>query len=143
MTAVSDKEERGPGAVFNIGNQQGVVTNVGGDQNIYGGQQNQVVIPAAEIATQIDALRRALDGLELPSGPRADAHRALDEAEAEVKQPAPNAPAVASKLTRFAEIVKDVGALAAAGLSLINPLAGVAALLGPLGHSIVEIIHDF
>jgi hypothetical protein len=136
------RKDDGAGTQFHIGSQQGVITNVGGDQTIIGGQHIEMTLPADDIAQHIESIRAALGAVSLPGAVHSQATEALGQAEAELRTPAPDGERVAGSLERFTQIVKAAGGLAAAGLALVNPLQGIAVLLGPVGARILQALRD-
>ncbi|MCI0635638.1 MAG: hypothetical protein L0206_17240 [Actinobacteria bacterium] len=136
-------EEQRSGATFHIGSQQGNITNIGGDQVVYGGQQIQVVIAQMpEVEEQLRLVREAFDRMQLADAVRDEAGTALREAEEAAGRTEPDPTRVAGGIERFASILKAAGALAAAGVGLLTPLQTIAAALGPLGRSLLRLLRD-
>jgi hypothetical protein len=138
---MKDDAER-PNSVFNIGSQQGVISNVGGDQTVYGGQRAEWVEWTPQVEEHLEELRRVLSGMQLPEEARQGAEQALDEASTELQQPEPDKERVAGRIERFTEILKGVGELAVAGLAIVNPIQSIAGILGSAGAAIIRLIRD-
>lgn len=138
---MKDESER-PNTVFNIGSQQGVISNVGGDQTVYGGQRAEWVSWTPQVQGHLEELRQVLSEMQLPEEARQGAEQALEEAGAELQQPEPSKERVASRIERFTEILKGVGGLAAAGLAIVNPIGAIAGVLGSAGAAIIRLLRD-
>ena len=127
------------GAQFNIGSQQaGNISNVAGDQHVSGGQHG--VLHGAPPLRELEQARRVLAGLSLPPAERAAASAALDEVEQALEGDTPQPERAASALQRAAVLLRDVGAVAAAGASLTQPLAAIARWLGGLGAPVLRLL---
>jgi hypothetical protein len=100
-------------------------TNVGRDQVI-------------TLAGDIDALGAALRGLPLTEAGRAEAARQLAAFHAAADRE--DKPRASTHLSRFTKVLKDAGALAAAGASLIEPLTRIGRWLGPLGAAVLTLL---
>lgn len=124
-----------PGAVFNIGSQQGNISNVAGDMTVYGGQHYRAVDRAA-FAAEVAALRSALAATSLDPALRVSADRCLHDAERELGRAQPEPDKVARPVERLTRLLKDAGALAGA----VEPLSGIASLLGVAGKAILALI---
>jgi len=113
---------------FNIGNQQaGQITNVTGDQTVYGGiTGNASFAGGADLAS----LRQVLDRLPLTVDQRSQLLTAVDDVEHALR--GPDRQAAARPLRWLASRLKAWGALAAAGESVAGPLVRLAGLLGPV-----------
>ena len=129
------------GATFNIGNQQGNITNIGGDQNVYGDQHANAVIGAMlEVRNQLRLVRDAFERLPLADDVSKQAGAELRESEAEASIASPEPARVAARIERFTVILKAAGALAAAGLGLLTPLQAIAVALGPAGRGLLGML---
>jgi hypothetical protein len=126
------------GATFNIGSQEGVISNVGGDMNVYGGQHAAIILPVAELRRELESLSKALGSLSLPPSESHAAELHMKAAQEELGRSQPDRHTVAARMEQITKILKRSGALTAAGLAVLNPLHGIAALLGPLGSSILK-----
>jgi hypothetical protein len=136
------ERESGGGGVFNIGSQQaGVINNVAGDQQITGGQQGAATFAStAEALAQLDRLRAAMERLALSDPVRAQAAEAIESAQAELQAPEPDKGRVAGHLERFTRMLRQAGALLAAGEAVAAPLQSLAAWLGPLGAPLLGLL---
>jgi hypothetical protein len=122
---------------FNIGSQSGgVFNNVGGNQNVYGGQQ--AYAPAEQ---DLRELRAALVRHGLRPEQDAVARAEIDEIERAVRAGSePDRGRAAQALERLTRLLSGAGALAAAGTSLIAPLRGLATWLGPVAERVVTML---
>lgn len=127
-----------PNAVFNIGSQQGNISNVGRDMKVYGGQHS--VVAPAEIVHELASLRAALAALDLDPAVRRSAAALLDDAERELDRPEPKAEKAAGPIERLTKLLKDAGAISAAGSALVDPIRSIASLLGGAGRTILRLI---
>jgi len=132
-------DEQPPNAVFNIGSQQGNVSNVAGNQTIYGGQQ-AILGVTTEIARQVSSLREALDSVELDPAVKEQADALMDEANRELAQPEPSLPKAARPIEKLTDLLKDAGALTAAGAALVDPIRSIGSLLGAAGGAILSLL---
>jgi len=128
-----------PNAVFNIGSQQGNVSNVAGDMTVYGGQHSVVDVTGA-IADELASLRRVLAEHDLDQTVRQQADGLMEEADRELKRPEPEADKIAGPIERLTKLLKDSGVLLAAGAALVDPIRGIASLLGVAGRAILHLI---
>jgi hypothetical protein len=125
------------GGVFNINSQQaGTINNVAGDQTI--GRQGSTfhAAPLGDLA----ALRAALAELSLPDGARRATTQALDAAQEELQQPAPDKQRVAGRLEEVAGMLGQFGVLVSAADRLVGPLQHLAGWLGPAGHALAALL---
>jgi hypothetical protein len=81
----------------------------------------------------VRTLRRSLAGLDLSEQVRAEAGRALDEIEDELRIPGPDRGVVTARLERFTELLTQAGAIEQVGASLVRPIRQIAAWVGPIG----------
>jgi hypothetical protein len=89
-----------PNAIFNIGSQQGNISNVAGDMTIHGGQQ-YIAPPTDMIVPELAKLRRALSAVSLDPDVERSAGEYLTAAGEEIRQPHPDARRVARPLERL------------------------------------------
>jgi hypothetical protein len=128
--------------VFNIGSQQGgVVNNVTGDQQVYGGQHPTVALHQMDGPALLAQLAQDLRRCALPDNVRGQAQTEIDAADAEIAKPQPDKRAVAERLTRLAQVLSSAGALAAAGTALGGTLGALAGWLGSLGEPIRQVLN--
>ena len=123
--------------VFNIHSQvAGTINNVAGDQLI--GRQDSTLhaAPLGDVAV----LRTALAELALPASARGAVDRALDAAEEELQQPAPDKRRVADRLEEVAGVLGQFGVLVSAADRLVGPLQHLARWLGPAGHALAALL---
>jgi len=132
-------DDRRPNAVFNIGSQQGIVSNVAGDMTVYGGQHwNEG--SAVAVREELAKLRIAIHALDLDPALKATATRLVEEADGQAHHAQPAPEKIGSPIEKLTRLLKDSGALVAAGAALINPLQGIGTLLGAAGQIIVRMI---
>lgn len=129
--------------VFNIGSQSGgVVNNVAGDQHV-SGTQTGVSISVTDARAAAEALRQALDRMDLSALPgqhRGEIVAEADRLAVELDAEDPPKVSVADRLTRLTSLLRDAGAFAGAAASLVGPLTTIAAWLGPLGASALSML---
>lgn len=126
--------------VFNIGNQQaGQINMAGRDQYNYGGQQGSVV-SVGEARGAAQALRAALGTADLPPAVREDLRQEAAAVERDLATPEPDRGRVADRLERMTRTLGRMGALAAAGASLVGPLATLGHWLGPAGATLLGLL---
>lgn len=132
-----------PRAVFNIGSQHGNISNVGGDQTVYGGQ-HYAASPAEMIARDLASIHGVISGMPLDPAVRSQATALLSDASRELGQPARDGggnEGIARPIERLTRLLRDAGALAAAGATLVDPLLRIASWLGPAGQAIAHLIN--
>ena len=124
---------------FNIGQQTGVNTNVGGDMTVHGGQQ-YVAGSTEEVRADLAAIREVLAGLGLRPEVEREANGLIDEADHELGRPTPQPDKVGGPMTRLTNLLSEAGALASAGASLIGPLQRIGSWLGVAGAAILAVL---
>jgi hypothetical protein len=133
----------GGGGQVNIGSGN---TNVGGDQidnrgGTFAGRDLTVERPS--LASDIEALGALLGQLRLTESERAEATRELDafrEASRTAGGKEPDREKAGSHLRRFTTLLRDAGALAGAGATLVEPLIRLGRWLGPIGASVLALL---
>lgn len=128
-----------PNVTFNIGSQHGNVSNVAGDMTVYGGQR-YTALPADMIRQELENIHTIILAIELSPAARKNAATLLAEAGHELGQPGCEAEKVARPVKRLARLLSDIGAISAAGASLIGPFQAIASWLGPAGQAILHSI---
>lgn len=126
-------------ATFNIGSQQGNISNVAGDMSVHGGQQ-YVAAPADLIRKELVKLRAALANADLDPGLQGRVGELLGDAEEELDKGRPDAQKVAGPMERVTRLLKEAGAISVAGVALIDPLHRIASWLGDFGQGILLLI---
>lgn len=115
-----------------FGNVNGAVNTGSGNQFVAGrdqyvaGRDQHIGGAAPQLTQEIDRLRQALDELRLTGAERKTAEAQLDEA----ARALPDRAAAGSHLRRFADGLRDAGALATAGTALVTSLRALGALVG-------------
>ena len=121
--------------IFNIGRQEGVISNVAGDQHLnYAGRDLTIVHDT------VDELRTALETARLSAGERREALQTLDAVEADFAQAEPDRRRVADKLEHLTAMLTDAGALATAADRLRQPLQRLAGWLGAAGAGVLSLL---
>jgi hypothetical protein len=131
-----------PHATFNIGSQHGNISNVAGDQTVYGGQ-HYAASPAELIAQDLGSIRDVIAAMPLDPAVRRQATELLSDASHELSRPARDGRGnerIARPLERLTRLLRDAGALAAAGAPLLDPLHRIASCLGAAGAAIAHLI---
>jgi hypothetical protein len=129
---------------YRFGNVQGPVQTGDGVQYTAGrdqyvaGRDQYVVQGAGEALAELAALREALAGLRLTEAERSSAERDLDAMEQAVHRPDPDT--AGRHLQSFTSTLKDAGALAGAGIALVESITKLAHWLGPLGAAVLALL---
>jgi hypothetical protein len=126
---------------FNIGTQNAAtVQNIGGGLTVYGGIHGSARWQSLQVRAEIE---RAIDEVaRIPLEPeaRAGVDGALTAAAADAAAPDGDRNRVAELLAAATGTLREAGALANAGTGLAVALRRAAALLGPLGASILALL---
>ena len=128
-----------PNAIFNIGSQHGNVSNVAGDMTVYGGQ-HYTALPADMIGRELRNIQGVISAMNLDPSARTAAARLLADADRELGKSRHDAKKVARPIERLTRLLRDIGAIAAGGAALINPLTCIASGLGAAGQAILHLI---
>jgi hypothetical protein len=128
-----------PRAEFNIGSQQGNISNVAGDMTVQGGQQ-YVVASVDDVREELAKLRRMLSAIGIDTESQRSVEDLVTEATRELNQPQPDAQRVGRPIEGLTKILKDAGALTSAGAALIDPLQRIASWLGASGRAILDML---
>jgi len=130
------------GDTYRFGNVYGPVNAGGGRQYVAG--RDQTVREGdgdrRELVTQLAALRDALDGMRLTAGERGMAETELGAVRDALDRDEPDREAAAGHLQRFTEGLRQAGALASAGASVMGALSTLAHWLGPLGAGVASLL---
>jgi hypothetical protein len=106
---------------------------------VYGGQSwNEESAPA--VREELAKLRSAVLALDIDPTLKTAATRLIKEADGHAQHPQPAPERIGSPIEKLARLLKDSGALVAAGAALINPLQGIGSLLGATGQIILRLI---
>lgn len=125
---------------ISVGQQQaGQVTNVGRDQVVHGGIHGSLSASSQQLA-DVELLKELLDDVALTAADRRSADEAAAELEAELAKPDPDPAAAAGPLERLTSVLKGAGALAGAGVALIDPIGRIAIALGTAGVHVLRLI---
>jgi hypothetical protein len=128
-----------PNAIFNIGSQAGNVSNVAGDMTVYGGQ-HYTALPADMIGRELRTIQGIISAMNLDPAARKAAAGYLADADRELGRSRHDATKVARPIERLTRLLRDIGAIAAGGAALINPLTCIASGLGAAGQAILHLI---
>jgi isopentenyl diphosphate isomerase/L-lactate dehydrogenase-like FMN-dependent dehydrogenase len=128
-----------PKVTFNIGSQHGNVSNVAGDMTVYGGQ-HYTALPADMIRQELNNIHAIISSIEISPEARKNAVALLADAGRELSRPGCEPEKVAWPVRRLAGLLSDIGAISAAGASLIGPFKAIASWLGPAGQAILHLI---
>jgi hypothetical protein len=113
---------------FNIGSQNAAsIQNVAGDSVIEGGVHASATWETVELRNAIERAQEEAVGLGLPA-----VNEALAAAASEAAQEKPDRDRVASFFGTAVRRLREAGALADAGTSLVEALGRTAALIGPV-----------
>ena len=139
---------------YRFGNVQGPVQTgdgvqytAGRDQHVAGRDQytagrDQVVAhgQVGEVLAELASLREALASLRLTEAERSSAEQDLAGLEEAVDRPEPDAAAASRHLQSFTANLKEAGALATAGVAVVEGIAKIAQWLGPLGAGVLALL---
>jgi hypothetical protein len=135
------RKKTDPTSVFSIGTQQADnISNVAGDQTIYGGMNVRSDVAVANALQDVEALLTMLARLDLTPAERDQTRKALTEVKQELGKPKPDTTTIAKRLEEATRTLRQAGMLAGAGAALVAPLARLANWLGPLGASLVRLL---
>jgi hypothetical protein len=123
---------------YHFGNVYGPVHAGQGDQYVAG--RDQTIGAPPQVLAGLTELHRALDELRLTGAERKAADQQLAAAEDAVRRPEPDRTAAGSHLTRFAQGLKDAGALATAGTALVQSLRTLATWAGPAAAGLIALL---
>ena len=138
---MSNDETLRRGPTFKMGPQYATnINNVAGDMTVHGGQYGQSSFTIVDAHRQLTQIRRYLDTVALPPPVRQSADRALAGAEDEISKPAPDKSKISALLQELTQVLAGSGALANAGVALVQPLQHLAAWLGPLAQSMLPLL---
>lgn len=126
---------------ISIGQQQaGQVTNVGRDQVVHGGIHGALSDASQQQLADVELLRQLLDDVALTAADRRSAEEATAQLEEELAKPNADPAAAAGPLERLTSVLKGAGALAGAGVALIDPIGRIAIALGTAGVHVLRLI---
>jgi hypothetical protein len=128
-----------PNVNFNIGSQQGNVTNVAGDMTVHGGQ-HYLAGDTGMVRQELVSLQRVITSMDLDPAVRGSMKDLIADADQGLSQADKDPRAVARPIERLVRLLKDVGAFAMSGAALIDPLQRIAAWLGDAGQGIIHLI---
>lgn len=132
---MSDRER--PNVVFGGNQNAGVINNVAGDLVNYGGMHGTVGEIRQELA-DVATIRELLKTVPLTENDRAATKDAVDRLEGELKKPEPDTSKAAGALEDLTGILKAAGALAGAGLALVDPISSIALALGGAAGAVLR-----
>src|SRR2546430_1847616 len=100
-----------PNVNFNIGSQQGNVTNVAGDMTVHGGQQ-YLATGTGMIRQDLVNLQRVITSMDLDPAVRGSMKDLIADADQGLSQAGKDPRTVARPIERLVRLLKDVGAFA-------------------------------
>jgi len=124
---------------FNIGNQQGNINNVAGDQTIQGGQHGNFTT-VSDPQALLGRLRVELGRMGLPPDVARQVDSEVGILGAELASPTPDRPTVAQRLVQITRLLASTGAVVTAGGTLAGILSSFATWLGPMGDTVLRAI---
>ena len=126
---------------FNIPSQQGgVINNVGGDQQITGGQHGTYAPTGVDVGSAVAHLRAAVAAAGLPADVAQQAAAQVDELELATSGDEPDRARAATALERLTRVLVAAGPLATAATAFAGPLGALVGWLGPLGQGVAKLI---
>jgi hypothetical protein len=124
------------GGGITIGSQQAnTINNAARDQTINSAGGTLTIEQGA-----VADLRGALQTAALPDPTRREAEQALHAVEAELDCPSPDKGRIGNLVEGLTDTLKEAGALATAGESLLSPLKTLTSWLGPAGVAAVRLL---
>ena len=128
--------QTGDGTQYAAGRDQYVAH---GDQYVAG--RDQVIAgPNPELRAEVASLREALAELRLTAAERAAAEQELDAVDEALSDEEPDRSVVGSHLSRLTQGLKDAGALASAGESVLRSLGTIARWAGPVAAGVLALL---
>jgi hypothetical protein len=124
---------------FNIGSQQGNISNVAGNQTNYGNQNVNIAAPPDVLAAVREVIRQ-LDHLPLPAPEAADAKADLERLDKQMSTGEVSQHQVSQRLTRILNMARNAGAVLTAASSLGSAVTTIAKWLGPIGSSLIAFL---
>ena len=128
--------QTGGGVQYTAGRDQYVAH---GDQYVAGHDQVVHTGPAETLA-ELASIRQALDELRLTAAERNGVEADVAAMEAAARADDPDAHALRQRLESLTSTLKDAGALASAGSTLVDSIAKLARWLGPLGAGVLSML---
>lgn len=125
--------------VFNIGSQQGNISNVAGNQINYGDQRAYVAAPPEVL----DALRQVMRHIgELPLTPTGQtaARNDLENLDQEMRAGLASGENVSGRLSRILAAARNAGAVITATSNLGTAITTIAKWLGPIGATLISFL---
>ncbi len=130
-----------PGGGIKIGQQNaGQIVNVAGDQTVYGGMVGSFKGDVAQNLADVELIERLLDEVALTGSQRRAAAEAVAGAKAELGKPEPRPATVADRLRDLTGVLTAAGALAGAGLGIVDPIVRIATGLGAAGLEVLRLL---
>jgi len=117
----------------------GVFNNVGGDQQVHGGQ-TWTGGASEDLAIAVRDLRAALMAAGLPGALQDQAEREVDLVEQQVNAAEPDRPAAAGALQRLTGLMVAAAPVATATATLVAPVKTLADWLGAAGAGVVQML---
>jgi hypothetical protein len=133
---MSDDE---PGAKFSGNFTAGTMKIAGRDQVNYGDDTGSIGEVRQEVA-DVEAIRELLRSVPLTEDARQASAAAVDRLHVELSKPKPDQPKAAGALKDLTAILTSAGALAGAGLALVDPIGRIAIALGGAAVSVLRTI---
>ncbi|MFJ2566578.1 hypothetical protein ACIO02_27215 [Streptomyces sp. NPDC087568] len=131
------------GDSFSFGHVTGPVNAGSGQQYVAG--RDQTVHQGSQaghqqLLAEVTALRQALGGLQLTDDERRAADGELRDVRQALNRGEPDREGAARHLRAFTEGLRQAGALASAGTSVVGALSALAHWLGPLGAGVLALL---
>jgi hypothetical protein len=124
---------------FNIGSQQGNISNVAGNQTNYGDQTVNIAAPPDVLAAVREVIRQ-LDHFRLPPPEAAAAKADLELLDKQMSTGEVSQHQVSQRLTRILSMARNAGAVLNAASNLGSAVTTIAKWLGPIGSSLIAFL---
>lgn len=122
--------------VFNIGSQQGNISNIAGNQTNYGDQNAYIAAPP-EVLDALRQVGRHIGDLPLTPNDQTAARRDLQSLDQQMSTGQASREHVSGRLSRILATARNAGAVITATSNLGSAITTIAKWLGPAGATLI------
>jgi hypothetical protein len=122
--------------VFNIGSQQGNISNIAGNQTNYGDQHAYIALPP-EVLDALGQVVRHIGDLPLTPKDQAVARKDLENLDQEMRNGQASGEHVSGRLSYILAMARNAGAVITATSDLGHAITTIAKWLGPVGAALI------
>jgi hypothetical protein len=122
--------------VFNIGSQQGNISNIAGNQTNYGDQNAYIAAPP-EVLDALRQVARHIGDLPLTPNDQTAARRDLQSLDQQMSTGQASPEHVSGRLSRILATARNAGAVITATSNLGSAITRIAKWLGPAGATLI------